>query len=105
MTSGRKTVALSLPTHNRLAMVGGKGDTYDRIITRLMDERDQLIPWCTELVKKQMDDLYGRFSNWEETETAIQDMIAEIPCEDIRAAAREYLDKLRADQEAYEAEM
>lgn len=107
MTTPRKNVTLPQAVYDRLAATGTTQDTFGQVVSRLLDEHEErarIISWATDLVRKRMDELYGSFSTWEESEAAMDELIAEVPCADIRNAAREYLDQLRADQIAWEDE-
>lgn len=107
MSKPRKNVTLPREVYERLAATGTTQDTFSVVVSRLLDEHEErakIISWAVELVRKQMDELYGSFSTWGESETAMEEMIAEIPCADIRNAAREYLEQLREDQLAWEDE-
>ena len=107
MTTPRKNVTLPQAVYDRLAATGTTQDTFGQVISRLLDEHEErarIVSWAVELVRKQMDELYGSFSTWGESEAAIEEMIAEIPCADIRNAAREYLEQLREDQLAWDDE-
>lgn len=107
MTTPRKNVTLPLEVYDRLAATGTTQDTFSVVVSRLLDEHEErarIISWAVDLVCKQMDKLYGSSPTWGESEAAMEEMIAEIPCADIRNAAREYLEQLRADQLAWEDE-
>lgn len=107
MTTPRKNVTLPREVYDRLAATGTTQDTFGVVVSRLLDEHEErarIISWAVELVRKRMDELYGSFSTWGESEAAMEEMIAEIPCADIRNAAREYLEQLRKDQLAWEDE-
>lgn len=107
MSKPRKNVTLPLEVYDRLAATGTTQDTFSVVVSRLLDEHEErarIISWATDLVRKRMDELYGSFSTWGESEAAMEEMIAEIPCADIRNAAREYLEQLREDQLAWEDE-
>ena len=107
MSKPRKNVTLPLEVYDRLEATGTTQDTFGQVVSRLLDEHEErarIISWAVELVHKRMDELYGSFSTWGESEAAMEGMIAEIPCADIRNAAREYLEQLREDQLAWEDE-
>lgn len=107
MTTPRKNVTLPREVYDRLAATGTTRDTFGQVVSRLLDEHEErarIVSWAVELVRKQMDKLYGSFSTWGESEAAMEEMIAEIPCADIRNAAREYMEQLREDQLAWEDE-
>lgn len=107
MATTRKNITLPGAVYDRLAATGTTQDTFGQVVSRLLDEHDErarIVSWAVELVRKRMDELYGSFSTWGESEAAMEEMIAEIPCADIRNAAREYLDQLREDQLAWEDE-
>ena len=107
MSKPRKNVTLPLEVYDRLAATGTTQDTFGQVVSRLLDEHEErarIVSWAVDIVRKRMDKLYGSFSTWEESEAAMEEMIAEIPCADIRNAAREYLEQLREDQLAWEDE-
>lgn len=107
MTTPRKNVTLPREVYDRLAATGTTQDTFGVVVSRLLDEHEErarIVSWAVDIVRKRMDELYGSFSTWEESEAAMEEMIAEIPCADIRNAAREYLEQLREDQLAWEDE-
>lgn len=107
MTTSRKNITLPREVYDRLAATGTTQDTFSVVVSRLLDEHEErarIVSWAVELVRKQMDKLYGSFSTLGESEAAMEEMIAEIPCADIRNAAREYLKQLREDQLAWEDE-
>lgn len=107
MTTTRKNITLPREVYDRLAATGTTQDTFGVVVSRLLDEHEErarIVSWAVELVRKRVDELYGSFSTWGESEAAMEEMIAEIPCADIRNAAREYLDQLREDQLAWEDE-
>ena len=83
------------------------GDTYDLVISRLIAEHrdlDEIIPWAVDIVRKRIDQLYASTPTWGESKSAIEKLIEEVPCEEIRTAAKEYLDQLDQDNQAWEAE-
>lgn len=107
MSKPRKNITLPRVVYDRLAATGTTQDTFGQVVSRLLDEHEErarIISWAVDLVRKRMDELYGSFSTWGESEAAMEEMIAEIPCADIRNAAREYLEQLREDQLAWEDE-
>lgn len=107
MTTPRKNVTLPREVYDRLAATGTTQDTFGVVVSRLLDEHEErarIVSWAVDIVRKRMDELYGSFPTWEESEAAMEEMIAEIPCADIRNAAREYLEQLREDQLAWEDE-
>ena len=103
MTTPRKNVTLPREVYDRLAATGTTQDTFGVVVSRLLDEHEErakIISWAVELVRKQMDDLYERTATWEEKETALENLVAEIPCEEIRKPAKEYLNQRREEQRA-----
>lgn len=107
MATTRKNITLPREVYDRLAATGTTQDTFGVVVSRLLDEHEErarIISWAVELVLKRMDELYGSFSTWGESEAAMEEMISGIPCADIRNAAREYLEQLREDQLAWEDE-
>lgn len=107
MNKPRKNVTLPREVYDRLAATGTTQDTFGVVVSRLLDEHEErarIVSWAVDIVRKRMDELYGSSSTWEESEAAMEEMIAEIPCADIRNAAREYLEQLREDQLAWEDE-
>ena len=107
MTTPRKNVTLPREVYDRLAATGTTQDTFGVVVSRLLDEHEErarIVSWAVDIVRKRMGELYGSFPTWEESEAAMEEMIAEIPCADIRNAAREYLEQLREDQLAWEDE-
>jgi len=77
-------------------------DTFDSVISRLIAEHrdlDEIIPWAIDILLTRIDQLYGSTNK-----TEIETLIAEIPCEEIRKAAVEYLDQLDQDNQTWEAE-
>ena len=97
----RKTITISEETFHDLQSLGSMRDTFDSLISRLIAEHrdlDEIVPWAIDLLLTRIDQLYG------ESKSAIETLIAEIPCEEIRKAAVEYLDQLDQDNQTWEAE-
>ena len=83
------------------------GDTYDSVISHLIAEHrdlDEIIPWAIDILLTRIDQLYASTPTWGESKTAIETLIEEVPCEEIRTAANEYLDQLDRDNQAWEGE-
>lgn len=107
MTTPRKNVTLPQAVYDRLAATGTTQDTFGQVISRLLDEHEErarIISWAVELVRERMDELYERTATWEEEETELENLIADIPCEEIQKPAKEYLDQRREEQRAWEEE-
>lgn len=103
----RKTITISEKTFDALRSVGKMADTYDSVISRLIAEHhdlDEIIPWAIDILLTRIDQLYASTPTWGESKSAIETLIAEIPCEEIRTAAKEYLDQLDQDNQAWEDE-
>ena len=103
----RKTITISEETYHDLQSVGRMEDTFDSLISRLIAEHrdlDEIIPWAIDILLTRIDQLYASTPTWEESKSAIETLIAEIPCEEIRRAANEYLDQLDRDNQAWEDE-
>ena len=103
----RKTITISEDTYNALRSVGTMGDTFDLVISRLIAEHrdlDEIIPWAIDILLTRIDQLYGSTPTWGESKSAIEKLIEEVPCEEIRTAANEYLDQLDRDNQAWEDE-
>ena len=103
----RKTITISEETYRDLQSVGRMEDTFDSLISRLIAEHrdlDEIIPWAIDILLTRIDQLYASTPTWEESKSAIETLIAEIPCEEIRTAANEYLDQLDRDNQAWEDE-
>ena len=82
-------------------------DTFDSVIARLIAEHrdlDEIIPWAIDILLTRIDQLYGSTPTWGESKSAIEKLIEEVPCEEIRTAAKEYLDQLDRDNQAWEGE-
>ena len=100
----RKTITISEKTFDALRSVGTMADTFDSVIARLIAEHrdlDEIIPWAIDILLTRIDQLYASLPTWEESKSAIETLIAEIPCEEIRTAANEYLDQLDRDNQAW----
>lgn len=103
----RKTITISEETFHALRSVGTMADTFDSVISRLIAEHrdlDEIIPWAIDILLTRIDQLYESTPTWGESKSAIETLIAEIPCEEIRTAANEYLDQLDRDNQAWEDE-
>lgn len=103
----RKTITISEETFHALRSVGTMADTFDSVISRLIAEHrdlDEIIPWAIDILLTRIDQLYASTPTWGESKSAIETLIAEIPCEEIRTAANEYLDQLDRDNQAWEDE-
>lgn len=101
----RKTITISEKTFDALRSVGTMADTFDSVISRLIAEHrdlDEIIPWAIDLLLTRIDQLYA--STWGESKSEIAKLIEEVPCEEIRTAAKEYLDQLDRDNQAWEDE-
>lgn len=107
MATTRKNITLPGAVYDRLAATGTTQDTFGQVVSRLLDEHEErarIISWATDLVRKRMDELYERTATWEEEETELENLIADIPCEEIQKPAKEYLDQRREEQRAWEEE-
>lgn len=107
MSKPRKNVTLPLEVYDRLAATGTTQDTFGMVISRLLDEHEErarIISWAVDLVRKRMDELYERTATWEEEETELENLVADIPCEEIQKPAKEYLDQRREEERAWEEE-
>lgn len=107
MTTPRKNVTLPQAVYDRLAATGTTQDTFGQVVSRLLDEHEErakIISWAVELVRKRIDELYGSFPAGDEREAAMDELIAGIPCPEIRNAANEFRERLRADQLAWDDE-
>ena len=105
MTIPRKNVTLPLEVYDRLAATGTTQDTFGQVVSRLLDEHEErarIVSWAVDIVRKRMDELYGSFSTWGESEAAMDELIAEIPCSEIRNAANEFREQLREAQIDYD---
>lgn len=101
----RKTITISEKTFDDLRSVGTMADTFDSVISRLIAEHrdlDEIVPWAIDILLTRIDQLYASTPTWGESKSAIETLIAEIPCEEIRTAAKEYLDQLDQDNRAWE---
>lgn len=101
----RKTITISEKTFDALRSVGTMADTFDSVIARLIAEHrdlDEIISWAIDILLTRIDQLYASTPTWGESKSAIETLIAEIPCEEIRTAAKEYLDQLDQDNRAWE---
>mgnify|MGYP005799122263 CR=1 FL=1 len=103
----RKTITISENTFHALRDVGTMADTFDSVISRLIAEHrdlDEIIPWAIDILLTRIDQLYASTPTWGESKSAIEKLIEEAPCEEIRTAAKEYLDQLDRDNQAWEGE-
>lgn len=101
----RKTITISEKTFDALRSVGTMADTFDSVISRLIAEHrdlDEIIPWAIDILLTRIDQLYASTPTWGESKSAIETLIAEIPCEEIRTAAKDYLDQLDQDNREWE---
>lgn len=101
----RKTITISENTYHALQGVGRMGDTFDSVISRLIAEHrdlDEIVPWAIDILLTRIDQLYASTPTWGESKSAIEKLIEEVPCEEIRTAAKEYLDQLDQDNRAWE---
>lgn len=105
MTTPRKNVTLPREVYDRLAATGTTQDTFGVVVSRLLDEHEErarIVSWAVELVQDHMYEIYGSFPAGDEREAAMDELIAGIPCSEIRNAANEFREQLREVQIAYD---
>lgn len=103
----RKTITISEETFHALQSLGSMRDTFDSLISRLIAEHrdlDEIIPWAIDILLTRIDQLYGSTPTRGESRSEIEKLIEEVPCEEIRTAAQEYLDQLDQANQAWEDE-